>query len=285
MPQVQQHLMQLVFPSELRYADDDDADGQTLLAAADASIKAGAASVQCNGSGSTQQQQHQLQQLRSWSTPAVLPTHVNGRSTSPRFEGATVIELPECFEPSPSGRSVSPLSPVIGSRSPSSDSCNGGSTNSSNSSSSKQRRQGILSSCLRACCAANTTVACSSDSSAAACAPAGVSTPLSSSGWRNASYASSPDVVLSGSRRPSSLGTGRLSSSAGGWLKSLVSQRGKPAQQGLFKGLRVRVGLATGHISRGQAVEATSAYSMARGGCCCGLTRLWPACRALLSAA
>jgi hypothetical protein len=66
-------------------------------------------------------------------------------------------------------------------------------------------------------------------------------------------------------RRPSNLSSWLSSSAAGGVLRALSPHGKAGQQQGLFKGLRVRVGLATGAIRRGEAVETTMAYSMARG--------------------
>jgi hypothetical protein len=67
-----------------------------------------------------------------------------------------------------------------------------------------------------------------------------------------------------GMRRPSSLSR-LFSSSAGHWVRTVLAHTGNAGQPALFKGLRVRVGLATGPISKGQPVDATAAYSMARG--------------------
>lgn len=61
-----------------------------------------------------------------------------------------------------------------------------------------------------------------------------------------------------------------LSSSAGHWVRTVLTHNGHTGQPALFKGLRVRVGLATGTISKGQPVDATAAYSMARGKCSLG---------------
>lgn len=79
------------------------------------------------------------------------------------------------------------------------------------------------------------------------------------------SPAATPSSATAFRRRPSNL-SGWLSSSAAGGVLRALSPHGKAGQQpGLFKGLRVRVGLATGAIRRGEAVETTMAYSMARG--------------------
>lgn len=75
----------------------------------------------------------------------------------------------------------------------------------------------------------------------------------------------SAHVLSSSARRPSSIGRWLSSSAAGSLWRALLSPQGNAGQPGLFKGLRVRVGLATGSISKGQAVETTMAYSMARG--------------------
>lgn len=63
--------------------------------------------------------------------------------------------------------------------------------------------------------------------------------------------------------------SGRVTNSSAGlvgqWWKQLLFQGGSSVGQQLFKGLRVRIGIASGSIRRGQDIETTLAYSKARG--------------------
>lgn len=261
--QIQQQLMQLETPPELRYDDDADTPSWPAQYTHSHSSKQAYTSRQYSSNGVNHHQHAADLRGQRWPrTPAGQQVRTRPNPASPA--ACATAGRPALIELPPAGSTATPLSPwpasAIGAGDAGSDLALHARTTSSNSEPDQYWRENLRS----MLCPGSNTAKHSSSSQVLS----GSSEELPQHGlesWHNASKSSCPAPVLSGSvRRPSSLGRW-LSSGAGGWWRTLLSQQGSTAQTGLFKGLRVRVGLATGPITRGQAVEASPAYSMARG--------------------
>jgi hypothetical protein len=267
LPQIQQRLMQLETPPELRYHDDPEIPTWTAHRTHSHISKQAYTTQQCS-SNEADHQQHPAH-LHCHSTPAGQQVSTRPSSPSPVYcqhpAGYASTVKPALIRLPPAGSSAAQLPswPATGIAAGDAglDLAMHTRTKSCNSEPAgadrnwRENLRSILCPCSATSKHSGSMVVSGASEDLAQHAP-----------WHTASKSSSPAApVLSGSaRRPSSLGRW-LSSGAGGWWRALLSHSGSTGQPGLFKGLRVRVGLATGPITKGQAVETSPPYSMARG--------------------